>query len=57
MKKYIFLGLAAGVAVSLILILWRREELKGTEFQELYDSSMSPKNLFDKAYEESPDKL
>jgi hypothetical protein len=57
MKKYIFLGLAAGAAVALLLVLWRRKALEGTEFQELYDSSSSPKNLFDKAFEESPDKL
>ena len=57
MKKYIVLGLVAGTAISLFLMLWRRKELEGTEFEELYDSSSSPKNLFGKAFEELPDKL
>lgn len=56
MKKYIILGLLAGVSVSAILIYLRRKKLEGTEFRELFDSSTVADDLFGDAFVELPDK-
>ncbi|HXG37792.1 MAG TPA: hypothetical protein VNL36_03370 [Bacteroidota bacterium] len=55
MKKYILLGLLAGVTVSAILIYLRRKKLAGTEFQGFFDSSAVADDLFGDAFEELPD--
>lgn len=57
MKKYLLLGLLAGVTVSAILIYMRRKKLAGTEFQGFFDSSTVADDLFGDAFEELPDRL
>ncbi len=49
MKKYILLGFAFGVATALLLVLFKRRE-SGNEFEELYDSSTIPQQLFGSAF-------
>ncbi len=56
MKKYIILGLLAGVSISAILIYLRKKKLEGTEFRELFDSSTVADDLFGDAFVELPDK-
>ncbi len=56
MKKYIVLGLLAGVSISAILIYLRKKKLEGTEFRELFDSSTVADDLFGDAFVELPDK-
>jgi hypothetical protein len=57
MKKYIILGLLAGTAVSLALLLLRRKNSEGMEFHDFVDSSSIAGDLFGKAFRELPDKL
>jgi len=56
MKKYIILGLLAGVSISAMLIYLRKKKLEGTEFRELFDSSTVADDLFGDAFVELPDK-
>jgi hypothetical protein len=56
MKKYIILGLLAGVSISAVLIYVRRRKLAGTEFREFFDSSTVADDLFGDAFVELPDK-
>jgi hypothetical protein len=56
MKKYFFIGLFAGTAVSLILYYLRRKRFEGTEFQDFFDSSIIADDLFGDAFRELPDK-
>jgi hypothetical protein len=56
MKKYIILGLLAGTAVSLALLLLRRKNFEGMEFHDFVDSSSIADDLFGKAFRELPDK-
>jgi hypothetical protein len=56
MKKYILLGLLAGVTVSALLVYLRRKRLAGTEFQGFFDSSTVADELFGDAFEELPDR-
>jgi hypothetical protein len=56
MKKYILLGLLAGTAVSLALLLLRRKNSEGMEFHDFVDSSSIADDIFGKAFRELPDK-
>ncbi len=56
MKKYIVLGLLAGVSISALLIYLRKKKFEGTEFRELFDSSTVADDLFGDAFVELPDK-
>ena len=56
MKKYIILGLLAGVSISAILVYLRRKKLAGTELREFFDSSTVADDLFGDAFVELPDK-
>jgi hypothetical protein len=55
MKKYLVLGLLAGAAISLLLLLARKKELEGTEFEGFLDSSNAD-DLFGSAFRNLPDK-
>lgn len=56
MKKYIVLGLIAGLTLSALLVFMRRKRLAGTEFRGFFDSSTVADELFGDAFEELPDK-
>jgi hypothetical protein len=56
MKKYLILGLLAGTAISLAMILFRRKRSEGMEFHDFVDSSSIADDLFGKAFRELPDK-
>ena len=56
MKKYIMLGLFAGAAISLTLLLLRRKQSEGMEFHDFVDSPSVADDLFGKAFRELPDK-
>jgi hypothetical protein len=56
MKKYIMLGVLAGAAISLTLLLLRRKQSEGMEFHDFVDSSSVADDLFGKAFRELPDK-
>jgi hypothetical protein len=56
MKKYVLLGLLAGVTISVLAIYFRRRKLAGTEFYGFFDSSAVADELFGDAFEELPDK-
>jgi hypothetical protein len=56
MKKYVMLGLLAGTAISLALLLLRRKKYEGMEFHDFVDSSSIADDLFGKAFSELPDK-
>ena len=56
MKRYVVVGLMAGVAISLFVYFLRRRELRGTEFEDFFDSSSVADELFGDAFEELPDK-
>jgi hypothetical protein len=56
MKKYVFIGLVAGTAISLIWYTIRRKKFKGMEFQDFVDSSAIADDLFGNAFSELPDK-
>ena len=56
MKKYIVLGLIAGLTLSALLVFMRRKRLAGTEFRGCFDSSAVADELFGDAFEELPDK-
>jgi hypothetical protein len=56
MKKYMLMGLMAGVAISAVVIYLRRKKLEGTEFREFFDSSAVAADLFGDAFQELPDK-
>lgn len=56
MKRYVLVGLLAGAAVSLLILLLKRRELQGTEFEDFFDSSSVADDLFGDAFEELPDK-
>lgn len=57
MKKYVVLGLLLGVTLSAFVVMLRRRNLAGTEFQGFFDSSTVADELFGDAFEELPDKL
>ena len=56
MKKYIILGLLAGLSISAVLIYLRKKKFEGTEFREFFDSSTVADDLFGDAFVELPDK-
>ena len=56
MKKYIILGLFAGVSISALIVYLRKKKLEGTEFREFFDSSTVADDLFGDAFVELPDK-
>ncbi len=57
MKKYIFLGLLAGTAISLLLYFYKQNKFLGMEFEDFVDSSSIADDLFGNAFSEIPDKL
>lgn len=57
MKRSIFIGFALGIAVALGLWLWKKRTHPGDEYEELYDSTTAPRELFGAAFESVPDKL
>jgi hypothetical protein len=57
MKKYIVLGILAGVAVSYVLLLAKRRGQKGSEFRDFLDSQNTADELFGSAFREVPDKM
>jgi len=56
MKKYVLIGLFAGVAISLMLFYLRRKKQEGLEFHDFVDSSEIADDLFGSAFSELPDK-
>jgi len=56
MKKYIVLGVLAGAAISLALLMVRRKNTEGMEFHDFVDSPSIADGLFGKAFRELPDK-
>ena len=56
MKKYVVLGLIAGVTISVLAIYFRKRKLAGTEFYGFFDSTAVADELFGDAFEELPDK-
>lgn len=56
MKKYVVVGFTLGVLASLLLWLLKRRLTSGDEFEELYDSSAVPRELFGSAFKNIPDK-
>jgi hypothetical protein len=56
MKRYVLVGLMAGVAISLVVYVLRKREARGTEFEDFFDSSTVADELFGDAFEELPDK-
>jgi hypothetical protein len=56
MKKYLLVGLLAGITLSAVIIYLRRKKLAGTEFQGFFDSSIVADELFGDAFEELPDR-
>ena len=56
MKKYVLIGLFAGVAISLMLFYLRRKKQEGLEFHDFVDSSQIADDLFGSAFSELPDK-
>jgi hypothetical protein len=56
MKKYIVLGLIAGLTLSALLLYLRRKKLEGSEFRGFFDSSAVADELFGDAFEVLPDK-
>ncbi len=56
MKKYVMFGLLLGFTVSAVVVLFRRRQLSGTEFEGFFDSSTVGEELFADAFEEFPDK-
>lgn len=57
MKRYIVIGFALGIAVAFGLWLWKKRMQLGDEYEELYDSTTAPRELFGSAFESVPDKL
>lgn len=55
MKKYIVLGVVAGVTISALAMLFRRRSLLHSEFNGFFDSSTVADDLFGDAFEELPD--
>jgi hypothetical protein len=56
-KKYVFIGLLAGLTLSLLAYVCRRRGTKGTEFEDFLESPTIVDNLFGRAFRELPDKL
>ncbi|MFH0988690.1 MAG: hypothetical protein V1799_01600 [bacterium] len=56
MKKYVIIGLLAGLTISVLALYYRRKRLIGTEFNSFFDSSAVADELFGDAFEELPDK-
>jgi hypothetical protein len=56
MKKYIFIGLLSGTAISLLHFYLRRKKSEGMEFQDFVGSSAIADDLFGNAFQELPDK-
>ena len=56
MKKYILLGVLAGVAISFALIMVKRKQRGGMEFHDFVGSPSVADDLFGKAFSELPDK-
>ncbi|MCX7984477.1 MAG: hypothetical protein N3A63_06210 [Bacteroidetes bacterium] len=57
MKRYLFIGIALGVAIAFGLWIWKKHLKVGDEYEELYDSSTAPRELFGDAFKTVPDKL
>jgi|GEM_PF-757105 len=57
MKKFVFWGLALGLAVSAAVILLRRKQFGGREFHEFFDSSTVADEWFSDAFDELPDTM
>jgi hypothetical protein len=56
MKKFVLIGLIAGVTLSVLALYFHRRKLAGTEFYGFFDSSTVADELFGDAFEELPDK-
>ena len=56
MKKYVFIGILAGAALSIALVYLRRKKLEGMEFKDFVDSYHVADDLFGNAFSELPDK-
>ena len=56
MKKYFFIGLIAGTAISLILYYLKRKKFEGMEFKDFLNSPVIADDLFGDAFRELPDK-
>lgn len=56
MKKYVLIGLFAGVAISLMLFYLKRKNQEGLEFHDFVDSFEIADDLFGSAFNELPDK-
>jgi len=56
MKKYIMLGVLAGMAISFAVIFLKRKKYDGMEFHDFVDSPSVADDLFGKAFSELPDK-
>ena len=46
LKKYFLWGAIAGIALSFLVVLLKRKELKGTEFHDLFDKFDDSDELF-----------
>lgn len=57
MKKYILLGLMAGVSISALLVLLYRKDLAGDEFHGYFDLPEDADELFGDAFRELPDRI
>ncbi len=55
--KYVFVGLLAGLTISLLAYVYRRRALKGNEFEDFLESPAVADDLFGRAFRELPDKL
>ncbi len=57
MKKYVIIGLATGVALSLLMFFLRKNKNLGFEFKDFVDSTSVADELFGGAFQETPDKM
>jgi len=56
MTKALTIGVLTGMALSVLIILFRNRRLGDSEFSEFFDSSAIADELFGDAFEEIPDK-
>lgn len=57
MKKYILLGLMAGVSISALLLFLHRRNVAGDEFHGYFDLPEDADELFGDAFRELPDRI
>jgi len=56
MTKVLTIGVLTGIALSALIVLFRKHRLGDSEFNEFFDSSAIADELFGDAFEEIPDK-